>query len=65
METKTFIFRLPTSLYEEFYRIFPGKGERSTFLRRMIVYAISLRKEKDCFERHVETKIKKQFEMEV
>jgi len=44
MSTKTINFRLPTYLYEEFYRAFPGHGERSKFLRRMVARGVAMRR---------------------
>lgn len=34
--TKEFKLRLPVNLAEEFYRKFPGHGERQTVLRKII-----------------------------
>ena len=32
--------RLPVALYEEFYRLFPGFGERQAFLVKMVELAV-------------------------
>ncbi len=51
--TKQIHFRLPLALYEEFFRLFPGQGERSAFLRRAIERAIECKELKEEFERKV------------
>jgi len=61
MQHKVFPFRLPTSMYEAFFRIFPGRGERTQYLQACVKIAIRLRGKKDCFEREVEEEIKKEF----
>lgn len=33
-------FRLPTPLYEQFYKAFPGYGERSRVLERFVVHVL-------------------------
>ncbi len=35
-------FDVPLALWEAFYKLFPGKGERSSFFRAMIKEAITL-----------------------
>ena len=35
-EYKLMKFRVPLELYEEFYRLFPARGERQTLLSRII-----------------------------
>lgn len=52
-KTKSIHFEVPIETFEEFFRVFPGKGERAFFLRRMIDMSILLKKEKDCFIRKI------------
>jgi len=40
--SKEFKFQLDDGLWEKFYRAFPGHGERSTLLRKIIRNIISL-----------------------
>lgn len=35
-------FNLPQAVHEEFFLMFPGKGERVGFLREIIGYALEL-----------------------
>ncbi len=37
---KTVKFQIEDSLWERFYRAFPGHGERSTLLRKIIRYIV-------------------------
>ena len=32
--------RLPEGLYEEFFRLFPGHGERQAFMQKMVELAV-------------------------
>ena len=41
--------RLPTPIYEEFFRAFPGRGERSLLITRFIMLATKQAKKKDSF----------------
>jgi len=45
MKPKEVRFRLPYSMWEEFVRAFPGRGERSSFLRRAVEVGIEERGE--------------------
>ena len=40
---------LPEAMKDEFFSVFPGRGERSIFLRHMVGFAIALKKEKSKF----------------
>lgn len=40
-------FALPTPLFEQFYKAFPGKGERSFFLERLVVQVLEKKREKE------------------
>lgn len=40
---KTIKFQVPTDLWERFYRAYPGHGERSTLLRKIIRQVIILK----------------------
>ena len=42
---KHYRLRLPEALWEEFYRAFPGKGERSIVLKRLIKVAVEMQQE--------------------
>ncbi len=53
-------FDIPISVFEEFHRLFPGKGERSTFLRKMIAHAISFKK--DTFAERLREQLKRDME---
>ena len=44
---KTIRVEVPTEIWERFYRLFPGQGERSAFLRRVIYKAIEQGEEKE------------------
>ena len=46
LKKKHIHFLVPMSLYESFYRLFPGRGERSACMRHMLYTLIRL-KEKD------------------
>jgi hypothetical protein len=61
---KTINFKLPKHMYERFVRIFPGHGERSTFLRKVVAHAINLREEKDHYTNLVKEEVRKDFEDE-
>ena len=39
-----FRINLPKRLFEDFYRLFPGRGERQTVIRRLIVAVIKSKK---------------------
>ena len=41
--------RLPEEIYERFYRLFPGRGERQQVLRKIIVLLIERSQTKDEF----------------
>lgn len=49
MEQKKLQVNLPKALYEEFFRKFPGKGERKVLIERFVAVAIDLAKRKDDF----------------
>lgn len=46
---KLFQIRLPKPIYEEFFRAFPGRGERSLLVTRFIMLATELSGKKDKF----------------
>jgi len=46
-------FRLPTPLYEQFYKAFPGHGDRSKVLERFVVYLLKERKNPPEFLRRI------------
>jgi len=46
---KTFQLRLPRDLHEDFFKAFPGRGERKLLLERFIELAIRRKNEKDAF----------------
>lgn len=48
--------RIPLSLWDQFYHLFPGRGERVQFLIRCITAAVDLGKEEK-FENKVLRKI--------
>ena len=48
-EYKTFQIRLPLPLYEDFFRAFPGRGQRKLLVERFILLAIENRDNQDCF----------------
>ncbi len=39
---KRISFQIPEKLFGEFYKVFPGRGERSVYLTRMIIHAVEL-----------------------
>lgn len=49
MTRKLIQFKVPVEMYEEFYRAFPQRGERSNILRRLVVLATRMSKSKDIF----------------
>ena len=46
---KNYQLRLDKSLYEKFFRAFPGIGERKLLLERFIELAVELKGQRDCF----------------
>lgn len=48
-DVKTLRVELPTPLAEAFQRLFPGLGERTVALRRIIAIVVELGREKDGF----------------
>lgn len=38
--SKTIKFQVDEGLWEKFYRAFPGQGERSTLLRKVVRYIV-------------------------
>lgn len=44
---KTIRVEVPMSIWERFYRLFPGQGERSAFLRKVIYKAIEVGEERE------------------
>ena len=46
---KTIKVEVPDEIWEAFYRVLPGVGERSSFLRKLIEKTIELESESDCF----------------
>jgi hypothetical protein len=49
MKRKLIQFKVPAEMYEEFYRAFPARGERSNVLRKLVVLATDMAKHKDAF----------------
>ncbi len=49
MTRKLIQFKVPVEMYEEFYRAFPQRGERSQILRKLVVLATRMSKDKDAF----------------
>ena len=46
---KIFQIKLPTPLFEEFYKTFPGRGERKLLVESFISMAVELSDKKNCF----------------
>jgi len=46
-------FRIDKTLWERFYRFFPGHGERSAVLRKVVREIVLLRSEETPFEQTV------------
>ena len=46
---KIFQIKLPTPLFEEFYKAFPGRGERKLLVEKFIEMAVELSGRKNCF----------------
>ena len=46
---KNMHFQLPEGLFNSFYRMFPGQGERKAFLTKCVSEAIRLQRHKDNF----------------
>jgi len=44
---------LPEDLWEDFFRAYPKRGERTMVLRKLVDIAVSSAKEKDCFSRAI------------
>ena len=40
MPTKQIHFKVPQHLYEQFHRLFPARGEKTIFFRRIMEFAI-------------------------
>lgn len=51
---------VPDRMAEEFFRLFPGHGERSTFLRKVISRTIIHRKKKNNFAEFIEKEIREE-----
>jgi len=49
MGTKSIHFRLPDFLWEKFYQLFPGHGERSAFFRSVIRRVVEKQELKESF----------------
>jgi len=49
METKEIHFRVSKHLYEKFHRLFPGRGEKTIFFRRIMEVASETLKDRDAF----------------
>ena len=54
MGRKVIKFQVPERMFEEFFRLFPGHGERSRFLRKVISLAIQRRELKNGFAKEME-----------
>lgn len=50
-------FRIDETLWERFYRFFPGHGERSAVLRKIVREIVLLRSEETPFEQTVAKRI--------
>jgi len=57
-DVKTLRVELPTPLFEAFYRLFPGLGERTVAVRRIIAIVVELGEEQDCFYRLLQEEFK-------
>ena len=44
-DTKQVHFNMPRALYEEFFRMFPGHGERGAFLNRVVSIVVEDRED--------------------
>ena len=62
MSNKTVKVQLPERMFEEFFRLFPGHGERSRFLRRVVSLTIQNRNLKDILEKRVAKEIERSYE---
>ena len=47
MTTKSLHIRLPRALYDEFYKAYPGRGERSRLVEQFVFKAIELSRERE------------------
>jgi hypothetical protein len=54
--------RIPSGLYEEFFRAFPGRGERRMLVEQFIEVAIELAPEKHLFLERVFCEIRRRSE---
>ncbi len=52
-EQKQIHFRVPTTLFEKFHSIFPGKGEKQDFFLRVVTEAVARFAPKDMAIRHL------------
>lgn len=59
MITKALNVKLPLPMYEAFFRVFPGHGERTHFIRMMISYAIECEGRENCFTELVRDQIER------
>lgn len=50
-------FEVPQALWESFYRVFPGRGERKRMLIEFIKEAIYLQRHKNYFRRMIVTNV--------
>ena len=48
-QLKSIKVKVPLLMWEAFYRLFPGRGERSHFMKAAIQVALELAEEKDSF----------------
>ena len=48
-DTKLIQFKVPRPFYEDFYRAFPGRGERTRVLTKLMALAVRMHKDKDAF----------------
>ena len=61
---KTVKFQVPDSLWEKFYRAFPGHGERSTLLRKIIRHIIINKPQHTFFDEKIGARVLEDLEEE-
>lgn len=53
--------KIPEPLYEEFYRLYPGRGELSTVVRELLQVAIDVAEEKNSFRDYIKQVVKETY----
>jgi len=54
---KDFKFQLDDHLWERFYRLFPGHGERTTLLRKIVRNVVSMKESHTSFDQAVARRV--------